>query len=63
MRFLEYMPYGALNELQPEYVSGDETRERIEAAGYRLEPVDWDGGPARSWRVPGFRARSGSSPR
>jgi cyclic pyranopterin phosphate synthase len=48
------MPYGQLNELQPEYVSGEETRERIEAAGYRLEPIPWDGGPARSWRVPGF---------
>ena len=59
VRFLEYMPYGALNELQPEYVSGDETRERIEAAGYRLEPVDWDGGPARSWRVPGFQGTVG----
>lgn len=59
VRFLEYMPYGALNELQPEYVSGDETRERIEAAGYRLAPVDWDGGPARSWRVPGFQGTVG----
>jgi cyclic pyranopterin phosphate synthase len=59
VRFLEYMPYGQLNELQPEYVPGDETRDRIEAAGYRLEPVDWDGGPARSWRVPGFRGTVG----
>lgn len=59
VRFLEYMPYGALNALQPEYVSGDETRERIEAAGYRLERVDWDGGPARSWRVPGFQGTVG----
>jgi cyclic pyranopterin phosphate synthase len=59
VRFLEYMPYGRLNELQPEYVSGEETRERIEAAGYRLEPIEWDGGPARSWRVPGFRGTVG----
>ena len=59
VRFLEYMPYGALNELQPEYVSGDETRERIEAAGYRLVPLDWDGGPARGWRVPGFQGTVG----
>jgi cyclic pyranopterin phosphate synthase len=59
VRFLEYMPYGQLNELQPEYVAGDETRERIEAAGYRLEPIDWDGGPARGWRVPGFRGTVG----
>ena len=59
VRFLEYMPYGQLNELQPEYVPGDETRDRIEAAGYRLEPIDWDGGPARGWRVPGFRGTVG----
>ena len=59
VRFLEYMPYGQLNELQPEYVPGDETRDRIEAAGYRLVPVEWDGGPARSWRVPGFRGTVG----
>jgi cyclic pyranopterin phosphate synthase len=59
VRFLEYMPYGQLNELQPEYVPGDETRDRIEAAGYRLQPIDWDGGPARSWRVPGFRGTVG----
>ena len=59
VRFLEYMPYGQLNELQPEYVPGEETRDRIEAAGYRLQPLDWDGGPARSWRVPGFRGTVG----
>ena len=59
VRFLEYMPFGRLNELQPEYVPGDETRDRIEAAGYRLEPLPWDGGPARSWRVPGFRGTVG----
>ncbi|HUF88674.1 MAG TPA: GTP 3',8-cyclase MoaA [Gemmatimonadota bacterium] len=59
VRFLEYMPFGGLNELQPEYVPGDETRDRIEAAGYRLEPIEWDGGPARSWRVPGFRGTVG----
>jgi cyclic pyranopterin phosphate synthase len=59
VRFLEYMPYGQLNELQPEYVPGEETRDRIEAAGYRLEPMTWDGGPARGWRVPGFRGTVG----
>lgn len=59
VRFLEYMPYGQLNELQPEYVSGEETRERIKAAGYRLEELAWDGGPARGWRVPGFRGTVG----
>ena len=59
VRFLEYMPYGHVNALQPEYVSGDEVRERIEAAGYRLEELAWDGGPARGWRVPGFRGTVG----
>lgn len=59
VRFLEYMPYGQLNELQPEYVPGEETRERIEAAGYRLAELSWDGGPARGWRVPGFRGTVG----
>jgi len=59
VRFLEYMPYGQLNELQPEYVPGDETRERVEASGYRLVPLEWDGGPARSWCVPGFRGTVG----
>jgi molybdenum cofactor biosynthesis protein A len=59
VRFLEYMPYGRLNELQPEYVPGDETRDRIEAAGYRLVPIEWDGGPARSWQVPGFAGTVG----
>jgi cyclic pyranopterin phosphate synthase len=59
VRFLEYMPYGKLNELQPEYVSGEETHARIEAAGYRLEELAWDGGPARGWRVPGFRGTVG----
>lgn len=53
VRFLEYMPYGQLNHLQPEYVSGDETRERIEAAGYELEPLPWDGGPSRPYRARG----------
>ncbi len=59
VRFLEYMPYGHVNELQPEYVSGGEVRERIEAAGYELEPLEWDGGPARPWRVPGFAGTVG----
>ncbi|MFN2384303.1 MAG: GTP 3',8-cyclase MoaA [Gemmatimonadota bacterium] len=53
VRFLEYMPFGALNTLQPEYVSGEETRGRLEAAGYELAPLPWDGGPARTFRVPG----------
>lgn len=53
VRFLEYMPYGNLNVLQPEYVPGEEIRRRIEAAGYELEPLPWDGGPARPCRVPG----------
>ncbi|MGH7573204.1 MAG: GTP 3',8-cyclase MoaA [Gemmatimonadota bacterium] len=59
VRFLEYMPYGGLNVLQPEYVSGEEIRERIEAAGYRLEALPWDGGPARPYRVPGHRGTVG----
>lgn len=59
VRFLEYMPYGYVNELQPEYVSGDEIRDRIEAAGYRLEPIPWDGGPARPFRVPGHAGTVG----
>lgn len=59
VRFLEYMPYGRLNRLQPEYVSGDEIRRRIEAAGYRLEPIDWDGGPSRPSRVTGFSGTVG----
>jgi molybdenum cofactor biosynthesis protein A len=59
VRFLEYMPYGHANMLQPEYVSGEEIRRRIEEAGYILEPLDWDGGPARSYRVPGYRGRIG----
>jgi cyclic pyranopterin phosphate synthase len=59
VRFLEYMPYGQANRLQPEYVSGEEVRARIEAAGYRLDPVPWDGGPARSWRVPGHAGSVG----
>lgn len=53
VRFLEYMPYGGLNVLQPEYVTGAAIRRRIEAAGYRLEALDWDGGPARTYRVAG----------
>lgn len=53
VRFLEYMPYGYVNTLQPEYVAGDEIAARIEAAGQRLEPLPWDGGPARTFRVPG----------
>ena len=63
VRFLEYMPFGRLNELQPEYVPGDETRDRIEAAGYRLEPLPWDGGPARAGAFPASAARWASSPR
>lgn len=59
VRFLEYMPYGHANTLQPEYVSGDEVRERIEEAGYRLEPLSWDGGPARPYRVPGHAGTVG----
>lgn len=59
VRFLEYMPYGEANTLQPEYVSGAEVRERIEAAGYALEPLDWDGGPARPYRVPGHAGSVG----
>jgi molybdenum cofactor biosynthesis protein A len=53
VRFLEYMPYGNANTLQPQYVSGEAIRARIESAGYRLEALPWDGGPARPWRVPG----------
>jgi cyclic pyranopterin phosphate synthase len=59
VRFLEYMPYGRLNTLQPEDVSGGEIRGRIEAAGYGLEPIEWDGGPSRPSRVPGFRGTVG----
>jgi len=59
VRFLEYMPYGHANELQPEYVSGEEIRERIESAGYALEPLPWDGGPARPFRVPGHAGSLG----
>jgi molybdenum cofactor biosynthesis protein A len=59
VRFLEYMPYGQQNELQPEYVSGDETRRTIEASGYTLGPLPWDGGPARLFRVPGHVGRVG----
>lgn len=59
VRFLEYMPYGHVNTLQPEYVSGDEVRERIEAAGHRLEALPWDGGPARPYRVPGWAGTVG----
>lgn len=59
VRFLEYMPYGRLNVLQPEYVAGEEIRERIETAGYRLEALPWDGGPARTYRVPGHRGTVG----
>ena len=59
VRFLEYMPYGQQNQLQPEYVSGDETRRTIETAGYRLEPLPWDGGPARPFQVPGHVGRVG----
>ena len=59
VRFLEYMPYGHVNALQPEYVSGDEVRERIEAAGLPLEPMPWDGGPARPWQVPGYAGTVG----
>ncbi len=59
VRFLEYMPYGEANTLQDEYVSGAEIRDRIEAAGYRLEPLDWDGGPARPYRVPGHAGTVG----
>ena len=59
VRFLEYMPYGEANTLQPEYVSGEEIRERIEAAGYALEPLAWDGGPARPYRAPGHAGTVG----
>jgi cyclic pyranopterin phosphate synthase len=59
VRFLEYMPYGHANTLQPEYVAGEEIRRRIEDAGYRLEPLRWDGGPARCYRVPGHQGRVG----
>ncbi|MDX1623696.1 MAG: GTP 3',8-cyclase MoaA [Gemmatimonadota bacterium] len=59
VRFLEYMPYGDANTLQPEYVSGEETRERIEAAGYRLERLPYEGGPARTYRVPGHAGTVG----
>ncbi len=59
VRFLEYMPYGVQNRLQPEYVSGAETRQGIEAAGHRLETLPWDGGPSRPYRVPGFAGTVG----
>ena len=59
VRFLEYMPFGHANTLQPEYVAGEEIRRRIEAGGYRLQPLRWDGGPARSYRVPGHQGRVG----
>ncbi|HUP01782.1 MAG TPA: GTP 3',8-cyclase MoaA [Gemmatimonadota bacterium] len=59
VRFLEYMPYGEQNFLQPEYVSGSEIRQRIESAGYELADLPWDGGPARSCRVPGFAGTVG----
>ena len=59
VRFLEYMPYGGANTLQPEYVPGAETRARIEAAGYALEALEWDGGPARSFQVPGHAGTVG----
>lgn len=59
VRFLEYMPYGEQNFLQPEYVSGSELRERIEHAGYRLEDLPWNGGPARPCHVPGFAGTVG----
>ena len=59
VRFLEYMPYGSLNVLQPEYVTGEEIRGVIEDAGYRLEPLPWDGGPARPYRVPGHKGTIG----
>ncbi len=59
VRFLEYMPYGEVNRLQPEYVPGSEIRERIEAAGHRLEALPWDGGPARPYRVPGHAGTVG----
>jgi cyclic pyranopterin phosphate synthase len=59
VRFLEYMPYGNLNVLQPEYVPGEEIRRRIVAAGYELEPLPWDGGPARPYRVPGHAGTIG----
>ncbi len=59
VRFLEYMPYGHANSLQPEYVPGEETFARIVEAGYELLRVEWDGGPARSWRVPGFAGSVG----
>ncbi|HWC06170.1 MAG TPA: GTP 3',8-cyclase MoaA, partial [Gemmatimonadota bacterium] len=59
VRFLEYMPYGNLNVLQPEYVPGEEIRRRIVAAGYELEPLPWDGGPARPYRVPGHAGTVG----
>lgn len=59
VRFLEYMPYGHANELQPEYVSGEEIRTTIEDAGYELESLPWDGGPARPYRVPGHAGTLG----
>ena len=59
VRFLEYMPYGNLNVLQPEYVPGEEIRRRIESAGYRLALLPWDGGPARPYRVPGHQGTVG----
>lgn len=59
VRFLEYMPYGSNNTLQPEYVSGTETRQRIEQAGYTLEPLSWDGGPARPYRALGHQGTVG----
>jgi cyclic pyranopterin phosphate synthase len=59
VRFLEYMPYGGLNVLQPEYVTGEVIRRRIEAAGYRLEALPWDGGPARPYRASGHRGTVG----
>ncbi|MGH7543984.1 MAG: GTP 3',8-cyclase MoaA, partial [Gemmatimonadota bacterium] len=59
VRFLEYMPYGNLNVLQPEYVPGEEIMARIEADGHRLEALPWDGGPARPYRVTGHTGTVG----
>ena len=62
VRFIEYMH---LNNAEPEayherFVSGEESRERIETALGTLEPVPTDpSAPARLYRAPGFAGAVG----
>ena len=59
LRFIEYMPFG---ESKFSLVPWEETRGRIEAAGYRMHDARGPGGsgPAQYWAVEGTRMEVGA---